>query len=34
MYVKGDTAEAALSFLRHLEAEAEDDESRKAIPSS
>ncbi len=31
MYVKGDTAEAALSFLRRMEAEAEDDESRRAI---
>jgi tetratricopeptide (TPR) repeat protein len=30
-YVKGDAAEAALSFLRQLEAAAEDDESRRAI---
>jgi tetratricopeptide (TPR) repeat protein len=31
MYVKGDTAEAAISFLRRLRDEAEDDESRRAI---
>jgi hypothetical protein len=31
MYVKGDAAEAAISFLGHLEAAAQDDESRKAI---
>ncbi len=33
MYVKGDTAEAAISFLRRLEEEAQDDESRRAIRS-
>jgi tetratricopeptide (TPR) repeat protein len=33
MYVKGDAAEAALSFLQRLEAEAQDDESRKAVRS-
>jgi tetratricopeptide (TPR) repeat protein len=31
MYAKGDRAEAAVSFLRHLQEEAQDDESRKAI---
>ncbi len=31
MYVKGDAAEAALSFLGRMEVEAEDDESRRAI---
>jgi hypothetical protein len=31
MYVKGDTAEAAISFLRHLETQAGDDDSRKGI---
>jgi hypothetical protein len=31
MYVKGDTAEAALGFLRRVEEAAEDDESRRAI---
>lgn len=30
-YARGDAAEAALSFLRHLEAEAQDDESRRAL---
>lgn len=30
-YAKGDAAEAALSFLGHLEAEAQDDDSRRAI---
>jgi hypothetical protein len=33
MYVKGDTAEAAISFLGQLQAEAEDDESRRALQS-
>ncbi len=32
-YVKGNVAEAALSFLRQLESEAQDDESRKSIRS-
>lgn len=31
MYVKGDVADAALGFLEHLEREAQDDESRRAI---
>jgi tetratricopeptide (TPR) repeat protein len=31
MYVQGDTAEAALSFLRRVEEEAQDDESRRAL---
>ena len=31
MYAKADRAEAAISFLRHLEEEAQDDESRKAV---
>jgi tetratricopeptide (TPR) repeat protein len=31
MYAKADRSEAAISFLRHLEGEAQDDESRKAI---
>lgn len=31
MYVKGDTAEAAISFLRRMHDEAQDDESRHAI---
>jgi len=31
MYVRGDAAEAAASFLGHLLSEAQDDESRKAI---
>jgi len=30
-YVKGNAADAAISFLRHLESEAEDDESRRSI---
>ncbi len=30
-YVKGNAAEAAISFLRQLESEAEDDESRKSV---
>ena len=30
-YARGDAAEAAVSFLRHLETEAQDDESRRAI---
>jgi hypothetical protein len=30
-YVKGDAADAAISFLRRLEAEARDDESRRSI---
>lgn len=31
MYVQGDTAEAAISFLHQLERAAEDDESRRAV---
>jgi tetratricopeptide (TPR) repeat protein len=31
MYAKGNAAEAAISFLRRLEEEAQDDESRRAI---
>jgi tetratricopeptide (TPR) repeat protein len=31
MYAKADRSEAAVSFLRHLREEAQDDESRKAI---
>ena len=33
MYVKGDAAETALSFLARLEEAAQDDESRKAVQS-
>jgi hypothetical protein len=32
-YVKGDTADAAISFLERLESEAQDDESRRSIRS-
>ncbi len=32
-YVKGDAADAAISFLRQLESEAQDDESRRSIRS-
>ena len=32
-YVKGDAAEAAISFLQRLEAEAQDDDSRRSIRS-
>lgn len=31
MYVKGDEAGAAISFLQHLRAEAEDEETRRAV---